>query len=114
MAKTENKRKTGFLSDVKVFFRTLKISYKLDRPFFWMQLVNAMGNEVRPLINSILAALIINGLYAGKSEKTLILYAVIVVFVNFLINLEVLFTANRRYIRKSMWYMVISLFFNSA
>ena len=78
-----------------------------------MQLVNAMGNEVRPLINSILAALIINGLYAGKSEKTLILYAVIVVFVNFLINLEVLFTANRRYIRKSMWYMVISLFFNS-
>ena len=113
MAKTENKRKTGFLSDVKVFFRTLKISYKLDRPFFWMQLVNAMGNEVRPLINSILAALIINGLYAGKSEKTLILYAVIVVFVNFLINLEVLFTANRRYIRKSMWYMVISLFFNS-
>ncbi len=113
MSSAEKKQKTSFLSDIKVFFRTLKISYRLDRPFFWMQLVNAVGNEIRPLINSILAALIINGLYSGKSEKTLILYAVIVVAANFLINLEVLFTANRRYIRKSMWYMVISLFFNS-
>lgn len=113
MNKTKNAEgKTTFLSDVKVFFRALKINYKLDPPFFWMQLVNAVGNEIRPLINSFLAALVIDGLYSGKSEKTLIFYAVLVVFINFLISLEVLFTANRRYIRKSMWYMVISRFFN--
>ena len=111
--KREKSKRTSFFSDFKVYWRSVKITYKLDPPFFWMQIVNAVGYSLRSLINAFLAALVINGIYAGESKETLMLYAAIVVVSNFLINLAVLFTANRRYIRKSMWSKVLKLFFNS-
>ncbi len=112
MRKTKTE-KTSFLSDMKVFIRAMKISYKIDPVFFWMQIINGAGDTFRTFINGIITALVIDGVNAGKDKNTLILYALIAVFTNFIVNLSVLFTANRRYIRKSMWNKLLNLFFNS-
>ncbi len=110
---TKKSEKTSFLSDMKVFIRAMKINYKIDPVFFWMQLINGMGGIIQDLFNGIITALVINGVHAGKDKNTLIFYALIAVFTNFIVNLSVLFTANRRYIRKSMWDKLLNLFFNS-
>lgn len=114
MRRKNQTNKTSFFSDLKVYFRNLKVTYNLDRKFFLMQMINAFGDKFRPFLNSFLAAIIINGIYEGRSEKVLILYALTVVILNFIINLAVLFTANRRYIRKSMWPKIMSIFFNTC
>lgn len=109
----EKKEKKSFIYDLRIFVRGMKINYRLDPVFFWMQVVNACGDSIRTFLNAIITALIINGVNEGKPQNTLIRYAIIVVILNFIVNLSVLFTANRRYIRKSMWEKYISLFFNS-
>lgn len=115
MRKDKNKsQKTSFVSDMRVFFRAMKINYKIDPPFFWMQILNASGNTIRSILNSLIMAIIINGVNEGKSEKTLLIYAAIVVLLNFILNLTTLFTANRRYIRKSMWTKLLNLYFNTC
>lgn len=112
MNKKEKEKSSGLFDDIRVFLRAVKINYKIDPRFFWMQVINVASDRIRPFVNSFFAALVINGIYAGKSVKTLITYAIIVVISNLIINLSVLFTANRRYIRKSMWGKVMALFFN--
>lgn len=103
-----------FFDDIKVFFRAIKLNYTIDPQFFWMQVINVVSDRVRPFINSFFAAIVINGIYQKKSLKVLITYAIIVIISNMIINLLVLFTANRRYIRKSMWDKVMLLFFNKS
>ena len=111
MSKKLKKCSHGLWDDMKVFFRAVKINYSLDPRFFWMQVINVVSDRVRPFVNSFFTALVIDGIYRGESIKNLIIYAIIVVVSNMIINLLVLFTANRRYIRKSMWDKVMAIFF---
>lgn len=114
MSKKLKKCSHGLWDDMKVFFRAVKINYSLDPRFFWMQVINVVSDRVRPFVNSFFTALVIDGIYRGESTKNLIIYAIIVVVSNMIINLLVLFTANRRYIRKSMWDKVMAIFFNKS
>lgn len=110
--KKEKQKKPSFLEDLKLSIRALKIFYQLDKRFFWMEIVNASGDVIRYYANSILAAMIIDGVANGYPAKTLILYAFLVVGVNLILNVAVQFTAARRYIRKSMWPKFITRFFS--
>lgn len=113
MRKILKKEKSScFFDDAKVFFRAIKLNYVIDPRFFWMQVINVVSDRIRPFINSFFASLVINGVYRHEDLNVLITYAIIVVVSNMVINLLVLFTANRRYIRKSMWDKMMLLFFN--
>ena len=111
-AKKDKTKNPPLSHDLKLFFRGMKIAYSLDKRFFWMQIFNAVGDSFRPYINSFMAALIIDGIAEGKPTKTLIVYALIVVGVNLVINFITQYTAARRYIRKSMWNRYLIRFFN--
>lgn len=102
------------IEDYKVFLKSVKITYSLDKKFFWMQIINVISDRLRPFLNTYISSLVINGIYQELPSSTLIIYAFIAVLSNFILNILVLFTANRRYIRKSMWGKVILLFFNKS
>lgn len=108
----DKEKKPPFREDLKYFMRGMKYAYKLDTPYFWMQILNGVGNTLRSYVNAFMAALIIDGIAEGKSTGTLITYAIIVVSVNLVVDFVVQFTAAKRYIRRSMWYKFMVRFFN--
>ncbi|MBQ2988201.1 MAG: ABC transporter ATP-binding protein [Clostridia bacterium] len=110
--KKEKAKNPPFREDLKLSFRALKVLYRLDPRYFWIQVFNSVGDSLRYYVNSILAALIIDGVVAGADPKKLGLYAVLVVFLNLGMNVMVQYTAARRYIRKSMWPKFITRFFH--
>ena len=110
--KKEKAKNPPFREDLKLSFRALKVLYRLDPRYFWIQVFNSAGDSLRYYINSILAAMIIDGVVAGADPKKLGLYAVLVVFLNLGMNVIVQYTAARRYIRKSMWPKFITRFFH--
>lgn len=113
MKSKENKeKKISTFQLLKLYFSSCKIAWSLDKRYMIMQIINGASDTFRPYFNSVMAALIIDGIAAGKSAKTLIIYAFIVVGANLLINIAVQYTAARRYIRKSMWPKFLTRFFN--
>lgn len=107
------KEKTPSLFQLlKLYLRSCKISWMLDKRFMIMQVLNSVSDSFRPYFNSIMAALIIDGIAVGKPAKTLIIYALIVVSLDLVMNVIVQYTAARRYIRKSMWSKRLTRFFN--
>ena len=108
----EKAKNPPFREDLKLSFRALKVLYRLDHRYFWIQVFNSLGDSLRYYVNSILAALIIDGVVAGADPKKLGIYAILVVFLNLGMNVMVQYTAARRYIRKSMWPKFITRFFH--
>ena len=102
------------IEDYKIFGRSVKTTYSLDKRFFWMQIINVASDRIKPFINTYISSIVINGVFSDMPIDVLITYALITVFVNFILNILILITSSRRYIRKSMWEKVMLLFFNKT
>lgn len=108
------KEKTSWKEEARIFIRAAKINYRISPALVWINVVNSIGDTIRPILNAYLSALIINRILAGDSFETLVGYAVLTVVLQFVVNMAVRFTANRRYVRRSVWQNMCANYLNTV
>ncbi|MCL2775508.1 MAG: ABC transporter ATP-binding protein/permease [Oscillospiraceae bacterium] len=109
-----NKDRRTLKEEIALVIQGYKILFKIEKRFVWIPVVKAFLSAFMPFVNLFMSAKILTELTGAKNFKTLIIYAVVTISLNFITAVLKKFAETKENIYLDDWWKKFDLFFSDV
>ncbi|MCL2159298.1 MAG: ABC transporter ATP-binding protein/permease [Oscillospiraceae bacterium] len=105
-----NKKRT-LKEEISLVVEGYKVLFKIDKRFIWLPATKSSLDAIHPFVNLFMSAKILTELAGAQNIKTLVTYAIITIFSNFIISALKKAIDTKENIYLSEWWNKLNLFY---